>query len=282
MGHDSPHELRSTLARSFLRRVRRTGYRVVHTDIASTAAAKTELRRRTGAPPRPLTSQTYPRPSGSLDACTHTGTFASLHVHSAVKARHGAILPERDHGAGNQCTPGAPVSAPVACHRLDRRLRERAAQRPSSVIHLAGARVCGLRWCRAARPGVVVRAGLSTARVMCADCGEPLICVSRTARACVSYLLRRKNAHDISVHSSDMPCTCGDARDGAAGPAARAAPRDDARRTGRGARGPDGGANARHPTTPTPTRTLTRTERIEPTARRATGLPRKGAAAEPE
>ena len=52
MGHDSPHELRSTLARSFLRRVRRTGYRVVHTDIASTAAAKTGLPRRTGAPPR--------------------------------------------------------------------------------------------------------------------------------------------------------------------------------------------------------------------------------------
>ena len=144
-----------------------------------------------------------------------------------------------------------------------------------------------LRWCRASASLWLVRGGLSTARVMCADCGEPLICVSRTARACVSYLLRRKNAHDISVHSSDMPCTCGDARDGAAGPAARAAPRDDARRTGRGARGPDGGANARHPTTPTPTRTLTRTERIEPTARRATGLPprpREGAAtcAEPE
>ena len=82
---------------------------------------------------------------------------------------------------------------------------------------------------------------------MCADCGEPLICVSRTARACVSYLFRRKHAHDISVHSS-VACRARAAtreRDGAAGPAARAAPRDDARRTGRGARGPDGGANAR-------------------------------------
>jgi hypothetical protein len=257
MGHDSPHERRSTLARSFLRRVRRTGSRVVHTDIASTAAAKTELRRRTGAPPRPLTSQTYPRPSGSLDACTHTGTFASLHVHSAVKARHGAILPERDHGAGNQCTPGAPVSAPVACHRLDRRLRERAAQRPSSVIHLAGC--VGV-----ARPRRLwlVRGGLSTARVMCADCGEPLICVSRTARACVSYLVRRENAHDIPVHSSDMHAS--DAR------------RRATTRGGDGTGG-DGGRAAR--TRATPDHTYTDADSNALRAHRADGSPRHRATA---
>lgn len=191
-----------------------------------------------------------------------------------VRSKPGtAILPERDHGAGNHARQVRP--SPRPWRAIDWIAPPRACSPASIQRHPSG-------WCSRVRvalesrvPASLVRAGLSTARVMCADCGEPLICVSRTARACVSYLFRRKNAHDISVHSSDMPCTCGDARDGAAGRARRRA-RAARRRAADGTRGARTGRRRKRAT---PDHTYTDADSNAHRAHRADGSPRHRATA---
>ena len=139
-------------------------------------------------------------------------------------------------------------------------------------------------WCSRVRVALVSRrasrrrcAGGSlhgAPRVMCADCGEPLICVSRTARACRTYLGAKTHttspyiapSHAVHVRRRER-------RRGGPGGARRAARR-------RAADGTRGARTGRRRKRATPDHTYTDADSNAHRAHRADGSPRHRATAQ--